>query len=44
MKITQDDVVDRQTVLHIELEDDDMDPYLDKAYQRGVQRVNVPGF
>jgi len=44
VKITQDDVVDRQTVLHIELEDDDMDPYLDRAYQRVVQRVNVPGF
>ncbi|PZC42325.1 MAG: trigger factor [Chloroflexi bacterium] len=44
MKITQDDVVDRQTVLHIELENNDMDPYLDKAYQRVVQRVNVPGF
>ena len=44
MKITQDDVVDRQTVLHIELEDDDMDPYMDRAYQRVVQRVNIPGF
>jgi trigger factor len=44
VKITQDDVVDRQTVLHIELEDNDMDPYLDKAYHRVVQRVNVPGF
>jgi trigger factor len=44
VKITQDDVVDRQTVLHIELENNDMDPYLDKAYQRVVQRVNVPGF
>jgi len=44
VKITQDDVVDRQTVLHIELEDDDMDPYMDRAYQRVVQRVNIPGF
>tara|TARA_B100000929_G_scaffold53200_1_gene39084 strand:+ start:402 stop:1778 length:1377 start_codon:yes stop_codon:yes gene_type:complete len=44
VKITQDDVVDRQTVLHIELEDDDIDPYLDRAYQRVVQRVNIPGF
>ena len=44
MKITQDDVVERQTVLHIELEDDDIDPYLNKAYQRVVQRVNIPGF
>ena len=44
MKITQDDVVERQTVLHIELEDDDIDPYLNRAYQRVVQRVNIPGF
>ena len=44
MKITQDDVVERQTVLHIELEDDDIDPYLNRTYQRVVQRVNIPGF
>jgi len=44
VKITQDDVVERQTVLHIELEDDDIDPYLNRAYQRVVQRVNIPGF
>tara|TARA_B100000745_G_scaffold204213_1_gene134850 strand:- start:185 stop:1561 length:1377 start_codon:yes stop_codon:yes gene_type:complete len=44
VKITQDDVIDQQTVIHIELDDDDMDPYLDRAYQRVVQRVNIPGF
>lgn len=44
MKITQGDVVERQTVLHIELEEDDIDPYLNKAYQRVVQRANIPGF
>lgn len=44
MKITQDDVIDQQTVIHIELDDKDMDPYLDRAYQRVVQRVNIPGF
>ena len=44
MKITQDEVVERQTVLHIELEDNDIDPYLDRAYRRVVQRANVPGF
>ncbi|MDC0035789.1 trigger factor [Chloroflexi bacterium] len=44
MKITQDDVVERQTVLHIELEEDDIDPYLNRAYQRVVQRANIPGF
>ena len=44
MKITQEEVVDRQTVLEIELEDDDMAPYLERAYRRVVQRTNVPGF
>lgn len=44
MKITQEEVVDRQTVLEIELEDEDMAPYLDRAYRRVVQSTNVPGF
>ena len=44
MKVEREEVVDRQTVLNIELEDDDLDPYLDRGYRRIVQRVNVPGF
>ena len=44
MKITQEEVVERQTVLHIELEDEDLDPYLDRGYKRVVQQVVVPGF
>ncbi len=44
MKITQDEILERQTVLHIELEDTDIDPFLDRAYSRVVQRVNIPGF
>ena len=44
MKITQDEIVDRQTVVHIELEEDDLDPYLDRGYRRVVQRVQIPGF
>ena len=44
MKITQEEVVDRQTVLLIELEDDDLGPYLDRGYKRVVQRISVPGF
>ncbi len=44
MKITQEEVVDRQTVLLIELEDDDLGPYLDRGYRRVVQRISVPGF
>ena len=44
MKIAQDDVVERQTTLHIELDNEDVEPYLDRAYRRVVQRVNIPGF
>ena len=44
MKITQEDVVDRQTVLQIELEKDDLDTYLDRGYRRVVDRTVVPGF
>ena len=44
MKITQEDVVDSETVIHIELEDPDLAPYLDRGYRRVVQRVTIPGF
>ena len=44
MKITQDEVVDNQTTLHIELEDADLDPYLDRAYRQVADRVVIPGF
>ena len=33
-----------QTVLQIELEDEDLDPYLDRGYRRVVQRTLIPGF
>jgi trigger factor len=44
LKITQEEVVDLQTVLNIELEEDDLPPYLDRGYQRVVNRVSIPGF
>ena len=44
MEITQDEVVDRQTVLHIELEEEDLVPYLDQGYRRVVQHAMIPGF
>ena len=44
MKITQDEIEQCQTVLHIELDEDDIDPYLNKAYNKVVGRVNIPGF
>lgn len=44
MKITQEEVVDQQTVLHIELEEEDLGSYLDRGYRRVVQRTMIPGF
>ena len=44
MKVTQEEEAARQTVLEIELDDEDLEPYLNRAYRRVVQRVNVPGF
>ena len=44
MKITQDDVVQRQTVLQVELEPEDLEKYLNWAYKRVVQHTNIPGF
>ncbi len=44
MKISQEEVVGLQTVLNIELEEDDLPPYLDRGYRRVVDRVSIPGF
>ena len=44
MKITQEEAVDHQTVLHIELEEDDLAPYLDRGYKRVGPRTLIPGF
>ena len=44
MKVTQDEVADRQTVLHIELEDKDLGPYLERGYRRVVGKASIPGF
>lgn len=44
MKLTQEAVVDRQTTLQIELEEEDLDAYLERGYQRVVQKTAIPGF
>lgn len=44
MKVTQQEEAARQTVLEIELDDDDLEPYLNRAYRRVVQKANIPGF
>ena len=44
MIISEDEIQDRQPVLHIELEENDVDPFINRAYQRVVQKANIPGF
>ena len=44
MRITQEEIVDLQTVLHIEMEDEDVRPYLDIGYQKVKPHISYPGF
>ena len=44
MKVTKEDLPQREALLTIELEQQDMEPHLQRAYQRIVQRSNIPGF
>jgi len=44
LKISQDEIQERQTILHVELDDNDIDPFINRAYQRVVQKANIPGF
>ena len=44
MRITQGEIVDLQTVLHIELEDEEVRPYIDIGYQKVKPLISYPGF
>ena len=44
MKVTRDDVEDRQAILHIEVEEDRVEKHLQRAHQKVSARVNIPGF
>lgn len=44
MKVTQDEIVDRQAVLNIEVDAESLEEHLDRAFKRLVRRVDVPGF
>jgi len=44
MQVTQEELQQRQAVLHIEVESADLERYLDRAHKRVVQRLSVPGF
>ena len=44
MKVATERTTESQAVLNVELEPQEMEKWLDKAYKRLVQRVAVPGF
>ena len=44
MKITREETSPREVTLNIELDAADVEPYLDMAYKRVVNRVQIPGF
>jgi trigger factor len=44
MKVSTEPVENRQIALNIEMEPIEIDKYLDRAYNRLVKRVSVPGF
>ncbi len=44
MKITREDSSQLQVSLNIELESDDIEPYLERSYKRVVNKVQIPGF
>ena len=44
MKVTQDEIVDRQATLSIEVDSDSLEKHLDKSFRKLVDMVAVPGF
>ena len=44
MKITREADLPTEVILNIECDEKDVDPYLDWAYRRLVNRVRIPGF
>ena len=44
MRITESEVVDRQTVLHVVLQEEDLKTYLDRGCRSIAGRTSIPGF
>ena len=44
MKITREETLVTEVILSIECDSDDVEPYLDWAYRRLVNKVRIPGF
>lgn len=44
MKVTQGKVEEREVTLRIELDDDDLEPYLNRGFRQVVGKMRIPGF
>ena len=44
MKVSRDDIENRQAILHIEVEEDRVERHLQRAHNKVSQRINIPGF
>jgi len=44
LKVSRDDVENRQAILHIEVEEDRVERHLQRAHDKVSQRINIPGF
>jgi trigger factor len=44
VKVTQGEVEERQVTLRIELDDDDLEPYVERGYRQAVGKMRIPGF
>jgi len=44
LKVTKDESSARQVTLEVELDSDDLEPYLERAYKRNRNQVHIPGF
>jgi trigger factor len=44
LKIAREEALPKEIILNIELEAEDVEPYLERAYRSVVNRIRVPGF
>lgn len=44
MNVTQGEVEERQVTLRIELDDDDLEPYVERGFRQVVGKMRIPGF
>lgn len=44
MKVTQGEVEERQVTLRIELDDEDLEPYVERGFRQVVGKMRIPGF